>query len=105
MDLTAILIIVALSVSRVLTPEQALSGFAGTIVLITHDRHLIRTIATKIVDVRDGEDYSKGHIPGAINLPRELFFAEDGGFLPLDEICFRNLPAPVRNGGGVRPLN
>jgi thiosulfate/3-mercaptopyruvate sulfurtransferase len=27
-----------------------------------------------------------GHIPGALHLPRELFFAEGGGFLPLDEI-------------------
>lgn len=27
-----------------------------------------------------------GHIPGAINVPRELFFAETGGFLPLPEI-------------------
>ncbi len=27
-----------------------------------------------------------GHIPGALNLPRELFFAEEGGFLPIEEI-------------------
>src|SRR5262249_30390626 len=27
-----------------------------------------------------------GHIPGALNLPRELFFAETGGFRPLAEI-------------------
>ncbi len=27
-----------------------------------------------------------GHIPGAVSLPRETFFAEQGGFLPLDEI-------------------
>lgn len=27
-----------------------------------------------------------GHIPGALNLPREKFFAEGGGFRPLDEI-------------------
>lgn len=27
-----------------------------------------------------------GHIPGAINVPRELFFAETGGFMPLPEI-------------------
>ncbi|HEV3122853.1 MAG TPA: rhodanese-like domain-containing protein, partial [Isosphaeraceae bacterium] len=27
-----------------------------------------------------------GHIPGAKNVPRELFFAAEGGFLPLDEI-------------------
>jgi thiosulfate/3-mercaptopyruvate sulfurtransferase len=47
-----------------------------------------------IVDARDPGQFSGarrrglrgGHIPGAINVPRELFFAPEGGFLPLDEI-------------------
>jgi len=46
------------------------------------------------VDARDPGQYSGlrrrgprgGRIPGAVNVPRELFFAPDGGFLPLDEI-------------------
>jgi ATP-binding cassette subfamily F protein 3 len=33
--------------------EQALVNFPGTIVLISHDEHLVRALATKIVDVRD----------------------------------------------------
>jgi thiosulfate/3-mercaptopyruvate sulfurtransferase len=47
-----------------------------------------------LVDARDAGQYSGarrrgargGHIPGAINVPRELFFAPGGGFLPLEEI-------------------
>ncbi len=33
--------------------EHALVGFTGTIVLISHDEHLVRAVANKVVDVRD----------------------------------------------------
>ena len=33
--------------------EEALKTFAGTIVLISHDEHLVRAVANKVVDVRD----------------------------------------------------
>ena len=31
-----------------------------------------------IVDVREAEDYAKGHVPGAINLPRETWERPEG---------------------------
>ena len=34
--------------------EQALNAFPGTLVLISHDEHLVRNVANKIDDVRDG---------------------------------------------------
>ena len=33
--------------------EEALINFAGTIVLISHDEHLVRAVANKVIDVRD----------------------------------------------------
>jgi thiosulfate/3-mercaptopyruvate sulfurtransferase len=71
----------------------------------------------QILDARDTGQFTGarrrgprgGHIPGAINLPRELFFAEGGGFLPLDEIRRRveshglrpDTPAIAYCNGGV----
>lgn len=48
----------------------------------------------RLIDARGADQYSGamkrgprgGRIPGAINLPREVFFAEGGGFRSLDEI-------------------
>ncbi len=48
----------------------------------------------QLVDARDAGQYTGakrrgprgGHIPGAIHVPRELFFSPQGGFLPLDKI-------------------
>lgn len=50
--------------------------------------------ALQLLDARDAGQYTGakrrgargGHIPGAVNVPRELFFAEGGGFKPIEEI-------------------
>ncbi len=48
----------------------------------------------QLIDARDVGQFSGlkrrgmrgGHIPGARNIPRETFFADGGGFLPIDEL-------------------
>lgn len=35
--------------------ENALKNFPGTIVLISHDEHLVRSVANRVVDIRDGK--------------------------------------------------
>jgi thiosulfate/3-mercaptopyruvate sulfurtransferase len=48
----------------------------------------------QLLDARDPGQYAGmrrrgprgGHIPGAVNVPRELFFKADGGFLPVEEV-------------------
>jgi thiosulfate/3-mercaptopyruvate sulfurtransferase len=48
----------------------------------------------QLIDARDEAQFTGikrrgprgGHIPGAINLPREVFFAPDGGFAPVAEL-------------------
>ena len=35
--------------------EEALKNFPGTIVLISHDEHLVRSVANRVVDIRDGK--------------------------------------------------
>jgi thiosulfate/3-mercaptopyruvate sulfurtransferase len=71
----------------------------------------------QILDARDPGQYTGarrrgprgGHIPGAVNVPRELFFDEDGGFLPREAIAGRvaklgvtpDRPAIAYCNGGV----
>jgi rhodanese-related sulfurtransferase len=46
--------------------EQKLAFTIGPMEL----QHMLGSGKCTVVDVRDADDYQKGHIPGAINLPR-----------------------------------
>jgi len=52
--------------------EEALMGFDGTVILVSHDRRFLETTTTRIVSVRDGKvdiypggfrDYAAAHAP------------------------------------------
>src|SRR6185437_11998523 len=52
--------------------EEALVGFDGTVILVSHDRRFLETVTTRIVSVRDGRveiyqggfrDFVQAHAP------------------------------------------
>jgi thiosulfate/3-mercaptopyruvate sulfurtransferase len=79
---------------------------------LDHSHHELQ-----LLDARDPGQYTAarrrgprgGRIPGAINVPRELFFSPHGGFLPLDDLrgrveelqIRRDRPTVVYCNGGV----
>jgi rhodanese-related sulfurtransferase len=63
-------------------PELARQYFANKLAFTTGPVELARNIKQggeiAVIDVREAQDYHKGHIPGAINLPHEKWSTCDG---------------------------
>ncbi len=64
------------SISRIHSPENAKAYFENKLAFTTGPVELDRWIKGRennlvVVDVRAAEDFDKGHVPGAINLPKE----------------------------------
>jgi len=64
------------TMARIHDPARARAYFEDKLAFTTGPVELERWIKSGennlvVVDVREAEDYAKGHIPGAINLPKE----------------------------------
>jgi rhodanese-related sulfurtransferase len=63
-------------------PEKARQFFADKMAFTTGPVELARNVKQGadivVVDVREAEDYKKGHIPGAVNLPHDKWNIREG---------------------------
>ena len=71
------------TLTRIHEPAKAKAYFENKLAFTTGPVELERMIKSgenniNVVDVRAAEDYAKGHIPGAINLPKETWDSLEG---------------------------
>src|ERR1041385_9496447 len=71
------------TMNRIHDPAKAKAYFENKIAFTTGPVELERMIKSgenhvNIVDVRAAEDYAKGHIPGAVNLPKDRWESAEG---------------------------
>jgi ATP-binding cassette, subfamily F, member 3 len=74
--------------------EDALAGFAGTMVFISHDRYFINRLATKVVEVRDGRLVT--HLGGYDDYQAALAAKPAGVSAPVPETTPRLASATAR---------
>ncbi|MGI9645474.1 MAG: ABC-F family ATP-binding cassette domain-containing protein, partial [Ilumatobacteraceae bacterium] len=51
--------------------EDALTAYPGTVLLVTHDRHLIRNVADALIEVRDGRAIRHEGVPDHVLTPAD----------------------------------
>ena len=51
--------------------EDALTAYPGTVLLVTHDRHLIRNVADAVIEVRDGKATLHPGVPDEVLTPAD----------------------------------
>jgi rhodanese-related sulfurtransferase len=65
----------------VISPQKALEFFEAKLEFTTDPHGLnesIKNDEVNVIDVRAPEDFRKGHIPGAVNLPKDRWGSFDG---------------------------
>ena len=71
------------NINRVHDPAKALAYFEDKLAFTTGPVELDRWIKTGednliVIDVREAEDYAKGHVPGALNIPKDQWDRAEG---------------------------
>ncbi len=85
-----------LDIDSVEVLESALQTFEGTLVLVSHDEHLVRAVANKVIDVRDGKvQVYDGDYDYFLYKRAQLLEGENGEsvFAVADEMQVENKPA------------
>ncbi len=62
--------------------EEALQAYPGTVILVTHDRHLIRNVAEHLVEVRDGSARWHDTVDDSVLMPASATLGSHGAEAP-----------------------